>query len=169
MIPGPYRLERLRLALLAGTLAGLALAASAQPVRDPTAPPSAERAPSGAAANPAQPGSVDPGPVGSLGVIVRDGKPYVLSGTRLYGSGQMLGAAQIERISETEIWLREDGELRRIARYGAVQRRAAPDPGAAAPCPSASAASPARVSRVARPASAAKIGTAQLPCANRQP
>ena len=167
MTTGHCRL--VRLAWLAGTLAGLPPAALAQPVRDPTAPPPAERALPGAAGNPAQPGSADTALAGPLGVIVRDGKPYVLSGTRLYASGQMLGAAQIERITETAIWLREGGELRRIARYGAIQRRVEPDAAADEPCPSASAASPARVSRVARSASAPKIGTVQLPCAKRQP
>lgn len=166
MKPGQYRL--LRLAWLAGTMAGLPPAALAQPVRDPTAPPPAERALPAAPTGVAQPGSADTAQAGPMGVVVRDGKPYVLSGTRLYASGQMLGAAQIERITETEIWLREGGELRKIARYGAIVRRAEPDPASGPPCPGASAASPARVSRVARSASAPKIGVVQLPCANRQ-
>ena len=55
-------------------------------------------------------------------VIVRDGRPYLVVGTRLLAQGQKLGEARIERIGETEIWLREGGVLRKIQRYPGVRR-----------------------------------------------
>jgi hypothetical protein len=37
----------------------------------------------------------------------------------------MLGQARIERISETEVWLREAGQLKKISVFSGVQRRVA--------------------------------------------
>lgn len=90
----------------------------AQNLRDPTVPP--------AAATPALPGDVsrlavvDPG---AVAVLVRDGVPYLVVGTRLYAEGQRLGQAKIERIKETEVWMREDGMVRKIAVFGGIQRQ----------------------------------------------
>ena len=61
-----------------------------------------------------------------MAVIVRDGQSYVVAGTRLIAQGQMLGDARIERISETEIWLREGKSLRKVQRYAGIQRKALP-------------------------------------------
>lgn len=99
------------------SLAGQALA---QSMRDPTIPPTA--------ALPAQPASGAQGTaetLGSLSVIVRDGRSYVVMGTRLYAQGQMLGQARIERIAETEIWLREGKQLRKVQLFSGVTRRVA--------------------------------------------
>ena len=110
----------------AGTAACVALAAlpftaTSQALRDPT------RAPSAAQQGPGATGAgekvVTPAP---MAVIVRDGRPYVVAGTRLVAQGQMLGDARVERISETEIWLREGKTLRKIPRYAGVQRKALP-------------------------------------------
>jgi hypothetical protein len=90
--------------------------------RDPTVAPAgafAEAAPSGAALKSAQPLA------DGAAVLVRDGKPYLVSGTRLYGLGQSLGAYKIERIGETEIWLRNGKELRKIQRFSGIVRSAA--------------------------------------------
>jgi hypothetical protein len=57
-------------------------------------------------------------------VIVRNGRPFVVVGTRLYAQGQKLGQARIERISETEIWLREGGVLHKLSQFPGIQRRA---------------------------------------------
>jgi hypothetical protein len=60
-----------------------------------------------------------------MAVVVRGGKPMLVQGTRLYGVGQMLGKFRIERISETEVWLRQGSELRKIPRFAGIQRREA--------------------------------------------
>jgi hypothetical protein len=104
-------------AVLATLLALGAGVCSAQSSRDPTQPPGM-----GSAG-----GGVVPARAGSSGwsVIVVDGRAHVAVGTRLYAEGQMLGRARIERITETEIWLREDRNLRKVALYPGVQRRSA--------------------------------------------
>lgn len=90
----------------------------AQTLRDPTLPPVeaglADTAPGGKSL------ATEPG---AMSVIVRNGRPYLVVGTRLYAQGQKIGRARIERISETEIWLREDGVLRKISRFPGIQRR----------------------------------------------
>ncbi len=57
-------------------------------------------------------------------IIVRNGRPHLVMGTRLYAQGQKLGQARIERISETEVWLREGGVLRKLPQFQSIQRRA---------------------------------------------
>ena len=98
----PARIHGLALgvALLCGV--GLTGPVSAQVARDPTVAPLPAVGASGAV----QPEK----DYGALTVIVRDGRPLLVVGTRVYRQGQMLGNARIERISETEIWLRE-GQL----------------------------------------------------------
>jgi len=94
--------------------------ALAQSSRDPTLPP--------AAALPVQPASSAVGTaetLGPLSVIVRNGRSFVVMGTRLYAPGQMLGQARIERIAETEIWLREGKQLRKVQLFSGVTRRVA--------------------------------------------
>lgn len=91
--------------------------ADAQSLRDPTVPPPEAGLASGAAGT--LPAGNEPG---SMGVLVRDGRPYLVAGTRLYAQGQKLGAARIERISETEIWLREGGVLRKVPLFAGIQR-----------------------------------------------
>jgi hypothetical protein len=89
----------------------------AQSLRDPTLPP--------AAAAVSVPGDASK-PVavqsGSVAVMVRNGVPYLMVGTRLYSKGQKLGQARIERITETEVWLREDGTLRKMPVFGGIER-----------------------------------------------
>lgn len=102
------------------TQMSLARQALAQGMRDPTIPPTA--------ALPAPPASSALGTaetLSSLSVIVRDGKSFVVVGTRLYAQGQMLGQARIERITETEIWLREGKQLRKVQLFSGVTRRVA--------------------------------------------
>jgi hypothetical protein len=59
-----------------------------------------------------------------MAVLVRQGVPYLVVGTRLYAKGQTVGAARIERISETEVWLREAGVVRKVQVFGGIQRQA---------------------------------------------
>lgn len=92
---------------------------AAQEARDPTlAPPEA-----GAAAGGTAPAS----PLGGEGmaVVVRNGKPFLVVGTRLYAPGQKVGQLRVERITETEVWLREGGELRKVSRFAGIQRSVA--------------------------------------------
>ncbi len=97
----------------------LPVSAAGQAQRDPTQAPAAPSAGTpGGGEKAAQ--SVP------MAVIVRDGRPYVVAGTRLVAQGQMLGDARVERISETEIWLREGKSLRKVPRYAGIQRKALP-------------------------------------------
>ena len=95
----------------------------AQSLRDPTLPPVeaglVDTAPGGKSSG------TEPG---AMTVIVRNGRPYLVVGTRLYAQGQKLGQARIERISETEIWLREGGVLRKVPQFPGIQRRTVTPP-----------------------------------------
>ena len=109
---------------------GLLLAAAlgvagAQSLRDPTLPPfdagvasapSATRSP-----------SFDSN---ATTVIVRNGHRYLAVGTRLYAPGEKLGQARIERITETELWLREGRVLRKLPFFEGIERHAASKPAA---------------------------------------
>ena len=141
------------LALALGWLMGISLSFSfgqvaAQSLRDPTLPPAeagyANTVPGGKSL------SIEPG---AMTVIVRSGRPYLAVGTRLYAQGQKLGQARIERISETEVWLREGGVLRKVSQFPGIQRRTV-TPVAAMPICTA------RSSKTSSPAA---------PCADVQP
>lgn len=89
---------------------------TAQSLRDPTVPPAAASVSAGPAAVPG---------MGALTVIVREGQAYLVVDTRLYAQGDRWGDVRIERISETEVWLRERRTLRKLPRFSGVKRRAA--------------------------------------------
>lgn len=101
------------------TLVCLASVGQAQSLRDPTVPPAEAGLtvplPGGATSS-----GMVPGP---MTVIVRNGQPYLVVGSRLYAQGQKLGLARIERISETEVWLREGAVLRNVPQFPGIQRR----------------------------------------------
>lgn len=109
-----------RALLLATASAGLTQAQAQQDMRDlrdPTVPPaaaSAERAP----------GVTPRSPLGADGfsVIVRDGKPGLVVGSRVVQPGQKVGALVLERITETDIWLRDGKTLRKVPRYSGIER-----------------------------------------------
>ena len=105
---------KLSLALL-GMGAVLALAQE----RDPTQAPAKVYAAPAESTKPAEP------LVDSATVLVRDGKSYLVVGTRLYAVGQSIGAYKIERIGETEVWLRNGKELRKIQRFTGIERHTA--------------------------------------------
>jgi hypothetical protein len=107
-------MNRHALSLLLGLLS---LSVGAQSLRDPTQPPGVGAASPATAARTGAP---------SWSVIVVDGRRHVAVGTRLYAEGQMLGRARVERITETEIWLREGQALRKVPLYAGVQRRSVP-------------------------------------------
>lgn len=93
----------------------------AQTLRDPTLAPAAARPAQALVAKSSEP-SVD---VGKVAVLVRDGTPYLMWGTRLFATGQLLGTARIERITESEIWLRQAGKLEKVQVFEGVERRLA--------------------------------------------
>lgn len=57
-----------------------------------------------------------------VSVIVSNGKPYVVVGSRLHGVGDKFAGATIERISETELWLRDGKEIHKIALHAGIRR-----------------------------------------------
>jgi hypothetical protein len=96
--------------------------------RDPTQPPAgALMAPvtSGAVTANADAAQSPLPDLDAAAVVVRDGKRYVVSGTRLYAQGQAIGSFKIERISETEVWLRNGKQLRKIQRFSGIERQTA--------------------------------------------
>jgi len=97
-----------------------ALVLAAQPLRDPTQLPAAARS-TGEGTSVAKPSelAVD---TGNVAVLVRAGTPYLVLGTRLFAAGQRVGAARIERITESEIWLREAGKLNKIRVFQGVDK-----------------------------------------------
>ncbi len=143
--------------------------AGAQSLRDPTLPP-AEAGMGGASAS----GSSLRIESGNTSVIVRDGRSYLVVGTRLYAQGQKVGQARIERISETEIWLREAGVLRKVPRFTGIERRAAAAPAVSAGCaPGASSkretVKGARAAKVSKTSSSSNTSPAVAPCAGVRP
>ena len=116
---------------LMGGLLGVAFvtAGGAQSLRDPTLPP-AEASVAGAPAA-ASTFNFDSS---ATAVIVRNGRSYLAVGTRLYAPGEKLGQARIERITETEVWLRERGVLRKVPLFGGIERRSVAALAASAGC-----------------------------------
>lgn len=97
--------------------------ASAQTLRDPTLAPPEMGGIAGTATRPSLLGSE------ATAVIVRDGKSYLVVGSRLYAPGQKVGQLQLERITETQVWLREGKTLHKLPRFAGIERRvAAPEP-----------------------------------------
>lgn len=90
----------------------------AESLRDPTLPP----VPAGPANSITSEKSYGPDR-GPLTIVVRDGRRYVVMGTRLYAQGQKFGAARIERISETEVWFLEKGLMHKVSRFPGIERR----------------------------------------------
>ena len=88
----------------------LSLSATAQ--RDPTVPP-IEAGLQAPIAN------ANPTPVEDEGMVVvmRDGKPFLMQGSRLVAPGAMINGKQLEKITETEIWLRNGKQIAKIPRF----------------------------------------------------
>jgi hypothetical protein len=92
------------------------LPATAQQTRDPTVAPVT----TGVVADTASVG------VEGMTVLVRDGRHYLVVGTRLYAPGDQIGAFKVDRISETEVWLRDATKLIKVPRYSGVVRKSLP-------------------------------------------
>lgn len=143
--------------LLAGAaMVWLACQVSAQELRDPTL------APSEASTLPDEPGKVAPAP--ATAVVVQGGKPYLVVGTRLVAVGQKVGNARLERITETEIWLREGKQITKQSRFSGIQRSVAKPLG---PCKTPVAKSGTRTKPSS--ATAKQAVTPAAPCEGVQP
>ncbi len=103
---------------LAVLVSAQALAQQPPALRDPTRMPHAPLpVRSGADHGPKEPDM-------AMAVLFADGKPFVMQGSRLYGVGDKMGAVRIERITESEVWLRDGKELRKVSLYPGVERLA---------------------------------------------
>lgn len=98
---------------------------AAPPLRDPTLAPGAVG--SDALGLDAANGGM-PLPLGGSGsnVVVREGKSYLVVGSRLVAPGQAVENYKLERITETEIWLRDASGLTKVSRFSGVQRQVTP-------------------------------------------
>lgn len=92
------------------------LPAVAQDGRDPTVAPADPRSAAAAAAG---------SPVGAEGmtVMLRDGMAFLVVGTRWYAPGDKVGAFRVERITETQVWLRDDTKLIKVPRFAGIERK----------------------------------------------
>lgn len=98
--------------------------AFSQTLRDPTLPPELEGAGGPGSGDPSTGKRVPGLQSGSFTILVRDGQPSLVVGTRLYVRGQKLGNDTIERISETEVWLRQGRVIRKVPQFAGIERRA---------------------------------------------
>jgi hypothetical protein len=135
----------------AGLVVGLVGFAAAQGMRDPTVPPDGVGQAS-AGAPISRPASIEGG---AFTIIVRNGVPSLVVGTRLYVRGQKLGNATIERIAETEVWLREGRVVRKVSQFQGIERKIT------------STASPAKPKTA--PHRCGKTATSSVSCANDKP
>ena len=111
----------------AAVLVAIALAAQAQtpplPERDPTLPPASggvDASGDGSAAALALPLRLN-----GSNVVVRDGKSFLVVGSRLVAPGQTVESYRLERITETETWLRDASGMTKVARFAGIQRQTA--------------------------------------------
>jgi hypothetical protein len=56
-------------------------------------------------------------------IVVANGQRYLMWQGRRFGLGDTLQGAKIERIDETEVWLRNDAGLRKLALYPRIEKR----------------------------------------------
>lgn len=106
------------LGTLALTIAVHTLPAPAQVLRDPTVAPGEVDAPTGSS----------PAGLDGMSVVVRDGRPFLVVGTRLYAPGDRFGAMRVERISETEVVLHDGNGRVRVPRFTGIERKTVVDP-----------------------------------------
>ena len=99
-------------ALLA--LSGSLPAAAQEAVRDPTIAPAEN-------GNPV----LSPAGVEGMTVLVREDKPYLMVGARLYAPGDKVGNLRIQRITEKEIWFHDGNALIKVPRFAGIERKAA--------------------------------------------
>ena len=125
--------------------------------RDPTVAPTQAEAGGVGQAQVAAPG---------YAVIVQDGTPNLVVGTRLVPVGQKVGNARLERITETEIWFREGGQLRKEARFAGISRTVARPP---ATCSTVRAKPKTKKAQNAKNTPSPRAATTAAPCQGAQP
>lgn len=86
------------------------------PLRDPTQPPAALTPPAGVLRSLAN--TFKPAHLVTVG-----GVRYVVWNSRRYAVGGTIQGARIERISETEVWLRGSDGLRKIPVFSGIEKR----------------------------------------------
>lgn len=125
-----------RMNIIALLIAGPAAwsGAWAQSQRDPTLPPAALTQQGGSTG---QARGRTEAPAKSMSIMVVDGQPHLMVGSRLYAQGQKLGGGQIERITETQVWLRQGRALRKLPVFSGIERNAVEPADAASACPDA--------------------------------
>ncbi len=111
----------IRLTLFAVPIVLGSLAPALAQDRDPTEPPAQVSAPATGAG--ASVDAKNPWGSGGTAVVVREGKSYLVVDTRLYAIGQKVGGWRIERITETEIWLKDGAVRRKVPRFDGIERR----------------------------------------------
>lgn len=124
--------------------------------RDPTVAPTEVEAGGGQA----------PAAAPGYAVIVQDGKPHLVVGTRLVPVGQKVGNARLERITETEIWFREGGQLRKEARFAGISRTVARPP---VVCAAVRAKPKTKQAQTAKKPQSPRAATTAAPCQGAQP
>lgn len=90
-------------------------AAQSVPRRDPTQPPAAYGAQPGAARDPLEQFRPEH-------VVTVDGQRFLMWHGRRYRLGDTIQGARIERIDETQVWLRGEGGLRKIPLFPGVEK-----------------------------------------------
>ena len=111
-------------------------AALAQAQRDPTVAPNSANSTSnlgGAGAILGDPGGQGDQGSRSFTIIIRNGIPSLVVGTRSYVRGQKLGSETIDRITETEVWLRTGRVVRKVSQFPGIERHAPLEPAACKP------------------------------------
>jgi hypothetical protein len=56
-------------------------------------------------------------------VLVRDDKPYLMVGARLYAPGDKVGSWRVERITERDIWFHDGSALIKVPRFAGIERK----------------------------------------------
>jgi len=103
------------LAVLAVATAGSAAAQTA-PLRDPTRPPPEWGATPGVARDPAAGFRPDH-------LVIIDGQRHLMWQGRRYRVGDSVAGARIERIDETEVWLRTPEGMRKLQVFAGIDKR----------------------------------------------
>lgn len=92
-----------------------AISATFTSLRDPTQPPAAVAAP-GSVRNPLD--AFRP-----QHLVIVGGERYLVWNGRRYRAGENISGGQIERITETEVWLRDDNGLRKLPLFSGIEKR----------------------------------------------
>ena len=108
--PGQIPIVRLALSMLIC----MPLAHAQNTARDPTVAPG-ETA-----------GVASPATAGAEGmtVLIRDGKPFLVVGTRQYAPGDTVGTMRLQRITEKEVWFHDGRALIKVPRFAGIERKA---------------------------------------------